>query len=133
MEAQDEKATNSGPEMKADLDRLVGLVEASRVDEARELSQQLAQKWPDSQPIQRLFNVLQPPRATFVPGLPVRSFREEYAWIDDHAHEYPGCWLAIYQDRLVASGPDRKEVVRTALAELGEDRPLLFFQPADAK
>jgi hypothetical protein len=96
METQEERADSTGPEMTADLERAVALVEASRVDEARELSQQLVRKWPDSRPIQRLFHVLQPPRATFVRGQPLRSFRQEYAWIDDHAHEYAGQWLAIY-------------------------------------
>ncbi len=133
MSLQEAKAANADREIKADLDRLVALVEASRVEDARELSSELARKWPDSRPVQHLCRVLQPPRVLSGGGLPVRSFQQEFAWIRGHAHEYPGCWLAIHGDRLVAAGASRREVVSAAREALGEARALLFFQPADSK
>lgn len=47
----------------ADLQQLVALVEASQVDEARALSTVLAARWPESQPIQHMARVLEPPKA----------------------------------------------------------------------
>jgi hypothetical protein len=119
--------------MRADLARLVALVEESQVEEARRLSAELAERWPESRPIQRLAQALQPPRVLAVGGIQPRSFDREFAWLDAHAHEYPGCWLAIHGDHLVAAGQKRRDVVAAARAALGTDRALLFFQPTETK
>ena len=55
---------------------------------------------------------------------------KERAWLREHAHEYPGCWLAVYEDRLIAAHLRLREVVAAARAALGEEKALLFFQPA---
>lgn len=132
MASKEQPAVGSGPEMTAELERLVTLVEASRVDEARRLAAALVSRWPDSRPIQHLHHVLQPPRATSVTGSVSRSFRQELRWIQDHAHEYPGCWLAIYRNRLVAARASRREAVQAAREALGGERALIFFHPADS-
>ena len=47
----------------------------------------------------------------------------------EHAHEHPGCWLAIYGYRLIAADPDLKKVVAAARAELGDEGALLVRAP----
>jgi hypothetical protein len=119
-------------EEEEDLKRLIRLVEESRVDEARVLAPQLAAKWPESQPIQHMARVLEPPKVT-VGGKPGRSHKGDFAWLKEHAHEYPGCWLALYEGQLIAANPDRKTVVAAAREELGDEPALLFYQPSETE
>src|SRR5436190_12583745 len=106
-------------EMSQDLQRLVRLVEEGRVEDARRLAPELAAKWPDSPAAQHWARVLEPPKVIpNRPGPPGRSFERDYAWLREHAAEYPGCWIATYEDRLIAANPDLQQVlaaVRTSL------------------
>jgi hypothetical protein len=124
-----EPETDSDTEVKADLRRLISLVEASRVEEARVLVVELAAKWPDSGSVQHWRGVLEPPRAYHTPVPPARSLEREYAWLRAHAHEYPGCWIALHGDHLVAADPDRKRVMDEVGATCGAENALLFSQP----
>jgi hypothetical protein len=47
-------------------------------------------------------------------------------WINEHAKEYPGEWLALDGYRLLAHGMDLKEVSAAAKAQ-GVDQPLLHL------
>ena len=77
--------------MAEDLGRLVHLVDEGHVEEARRLAPELAQKWPDSRPIQHLNRVLKPPEVIpSPPGLRGRNLDREHAWLREHAHEYHG-------------------------------------------
>lgn len=117
-------------QMTIDLERLVNLIEQSQIDEARDLVRRLVDKWPDFPPIQHLHHVLQPPEvtSTCTPSRP--TLEHEWAWLRDHAREYPGCWLAVHDDRLLAASPDREHVLAAAREALGTDGAFLFFQPA---
>jgi Family of unknown function (DUF5678) len=133
MEATQVPETATDAEIQADLARLIRLVETSRIDEARILVEDLAAKWPDSPRMQHWHTVLQPPRVIAVGGWPARSRDREFAWLDAHAHEYPGCWLAVFEDRLIAAEPDLKKVVAAARAELGDEIPLVVLAPDRSK
>ena len=124
-------AGSSEEALLADLQQLVELVEASRVEEARALAPVLAARWPESQPIQHMARVLEPPKAAATGGRSGRALNRERAWLRTYAHEYPGCWLAVYEDRLIAADPDRRTVVAVARAALGEEGALLHFQPGN--
>lgn len=120
--------------MRADLARLNRLVEEHKVEEARRLAPELAAKWPDSPEIQHMVRVLEPPRILpNKPGPKGRDFGEDFAWIKEHAHEYPGCWIALYKGRLIAANPSRARVVEAVRASLNarEELALLHFQPTD--
>jgi len=112
-----------------DLERLIRLIDEGRVAEARSLSSQLTSRWPDVPAIQRLSTVLEPPRV--VPGKPqpARPLDRERAWLQQHAHEYPGCWLAVCGDRLLAATPVLREALRVSREAVGGESPVLFFQP----
>jgi hypothetical protein len=59
----------------------------------------------------------------------VRPLNREWEWLRQHAHEYPGFWLAVLGDQLIAADPDGS-VVRTKAREVpGEDRPVIYYQP----
>ncbi len=120
-------------ELRCDLDRLKALVEASRVEEAQRLAPELAAKWPDSRAAQHWARVLEPPRILPTPpGWKNRSFDRETTWIRQHGHEYPGCWLGVYEDRLIAADPDLGVVIRAMEAEIGDEMGLLHHQgPAE--
>lgn len=124
---------HSTAEVEADLAELRRLVEAGCVEEARRLAPELAAKWPDSRAVQNAARVLEPPHIIpSPPGLRGRNFDREHAWLREHAHEHPGCWLGVFEDRLIAADPDLK-VVRKALRRAAGDEPgLLHFQPASA-
>jgi hypothetical protein len=121
------------PEARDDLQRLVGLIEQDQVKEARTLARDLAEKWPDSAAIQHLAWVLEPPKVVRSrPGVSTPPFAQEYAWVRRHAREYPGRWLAVYGDQLIAAGLNIRTVREAARATLGEADPLFYYQPPQA-
>lgn len=122
--------TTEQEQLATDLQHLLDLLEGERVEDARLFVKQLEQQWPDAERVRHYAHVLAPPVARSRPDLPARSRAQELRWIKEHAHEHPGCWVAIYEDRLIAADPDRRVVVAKAREVLGEEGALLFHQPA---
>jgi hypothetical protein len=113
----------------ADIACLRSLVEASRVEDARSLVKQLETRWPDSEEVKSWARVLAPPR--FLGRSPASggSLERERDWLRAHAKDYPGCWLALDGDRLIAADPGFK-VVLSAVKSTGVSDALMHFQPA---
>lgn len=123
-------ATQEQQAMRADLDRLIRLVEENRIEEARRLAPALVARWPGSRPIQRLARTLEPPKLLpNPPDIQLRSLDRERAWLREHASEYPGCWIAVAGDGLVAAAPDLGEVIDRISSIEGGAAAVLFFQP----
>ena len=63
----------------------------------------------------------------------IESYKDrttETQWISDHGHEYPGEWLALDGDRLLAHGVNAKQVF--AQARQFVERPIfVHLEPAD--
>jgi hypothetical protein len=117
-------------EMREALARLVRLIEESRVEEARRLAPELSARWPDSQEIQHLARVLEPPKVIpSTPGPAGRRFDRDHQWLREHAHEYPGCWIATLEDRLIAADPSLERVLETVRSsvDLASEMPLLHY------
>ncbi|MGE0128687.1 MAG: DUF5678 domain-containing protein [Blastocatellales bacterium] len=57
-----------------------------------------------------------PPKKKLQP-LPAPNKDREMQWLVDHAREYAGQWVALDGDRLIAHGPDAKEVYAAANAD----------------
>jgi hypothetical protein len=123
-----ENATEPG-RLAADLQHLRDLLERDRVEEARRFVKELQQHWPESERVRHYAHVLAPPVVRSRPDIPARSSEREWEWLEEHGHEHPGCWLAIYEDRLIAADPDRRVVVAKAREVLGNEGVLLFHQP----
>jgi hypothetical protein len=116
------------------LARLRRLLEEGAVEEARRLAPEMTARWPASAAIQHLARVLEPPRVVpSPPGLRGRSFDREHAWLQQHAGEHPGCWLAIYGDQLIAANPDLSVVRRAIRAAIGDEMALLHYEPAEQR
>ena len=54
---------------------------------------------------------VKPPRDKRVPAKPMRDRTRERQWVQAHKHEYPGHWVALDGDHLVAASLVQKEVV----------------------
>jgi len=65
-------------------------------------------------------------------NLPFKDRSREAEWLREHHHEYAGQWVALDGGKLIASGDDLKEVVRTA-RQLGvPDALMMRVEPHDA-
>ena len=127
------KATEA-ERLAADLQQLRDLLEGDRVEDARRYVKELEQRWPEAERVRHYAHVLAPPVARSRPDIPARSSERELKWLEEHGHEYPGCWLAIYEDRLIAADPDRRVVVATADEAVPDEKSyLLFHQPGSPK
>ena len=51
-----------------------------------------------------------PPRDKRVPSQPMPDRTREQQWVEAHKHEYPGQWVALDGDRLVAASTNEMEV-----------------------
>ena len=110
-----------------DLQHLRGVLDAEDVEGARRLVKELETRWPDSERIRHYAHVLAPPKVRMRGDIQVRPPTKEWEWLRQHAHEYPGFWLAVLGDQLVAADPDGS-VVRTKAREApGQERPLIYY------
>jgi hypothetical protein len=109
--------------------RLRECLERGDIDGAREFVRALHERWPDSERVRHFIRVLAPPIARVVPGSGGRSLRKEHAWLKEHAREYPGCWIAVLDGRLIAADPHLETVLSTVAQTPGAEAGLLHFQP----
>jgi hypothetical protein len=121
------------PALNEDLLRLRGFLESSDVEGARAFVKELAQRWPESERVRHYARVLAPPVVTLRPDKRIRRLDKEYAWLRQHAREYPGCWLAIFEDRLIAADPDLANVLATVRQTPGAEEALIHLQPGPQK
>jgi Family of unknown function (DUF5678) len=115
--------------LAADLRHLNDLLERERIEEARRYVKELQQRWPDAERVQHYAHVLAPPVARSRPDLKTRPMHRELAWVREHAHEHPGCWLAVFEDRLVAADPDLQVVLAKTREALGHENVLVVQAP----
>lgn len=122
-------ATVVNPEtLQEALERLQQLVNSSRVEEARAYVKKVVSEWPDSERIQHWDRVLAPPRILGWKPAVGGDISGERAWLKAHAHEYPGCWIAVLGDRMIAADTDLDKVRAAAKADGAVD-PLFHFTP----
>jgi hypothetical protein len=109
--------------------RLGQLLGEGAVEEARALAREAQQRWPDSPQVQKWAYVLEPAKARVVPGPPAPPWDKERAWLRQHAHEYPGQWVALLGDQLIAADADLSKVLDAVKQTGRESEALLHFQP----
>jgi hypothetical protein len=115
--------------LAADLKRLRTMLDDGRIEAARAFVKELQQRWPESERVQHYAHVLAPPVFRSRPDIPARSREREWKWLEEHGHDYPGCWLAVFEDRLIAADPDLQVVLTRTRAALGEESAFVFHQP----
>lgn len=114
------------------LSRLREMLRQGDVAGARAFVQELERERPETAWVRHYARVLAPPLATMREREPSSPHDREYAWLQEHAAAYPGCWLAVLEDQLIAADPDFGVVVRTVRQTPGAERALLYFQPGAA-
>jgi hypothetical protein len=104
------------------------------VEEARNLVTQLEADWPESDLVRRFSRVLSPPVASVVSGgkkSPTREqTQQEGAWLREHAREYPGCWVILHGDRLIAAHPKLRNAVEQADRHVDKDVGSIYYLPS---
>lgn len=132
LEAGD-MATRAVPEQRqAEETMLADLQEMLRqgdVPGARDLVTQLLRQWPEAAWVKHYAHVLAPPRARLRQSVPAPSHDREYAWLQKNAASYPGCWLAVLDEQLIAADANFSAVARAVRQMEGAERALLYFQP----
>jgi len=116
------------PDLNASLECIRRLVEQGEVEEARERVNELEERWPDAKRVRYWASVLAPPVVRVLHGERGRPLDKERAWLREHAREYPGCWLAIRDDRLIAADPSLRTVLTSVRQTRGAENALLYFQ-----
>jgi len=123
------EVAGDGSALADDIQQLRDLLDAEDVEGARRLVKELEVRWPDSERIRHYAHVLAPPKVRMRSDITLRPRKQEWEWLRQHGHEYPGFWLAVLGDQLVAADPDGS-VVRTKAREVpGEERPVIHYQP----
>jgi hypothetical protein len=115
------------------MEHLRSLLERQDIPGARAWIERLQQRWPDAPQVQRFAHTLAPPEVTVVHDAPKPSRSREHQWLRDHAREYPGCWLAVSGDALVAADPHFAVVLAAAKKTGCPQDVLLHFQPDRAR
>jgi hypothetical protein len=70
-----------------------------------------------------------PPRDKRVPSQPMPDDTRERQWVEEHKHEYPGQWVALDGDRLIAACATHMEALDAADAD-GAHLPLVLRIPS---
>ena len=60
------------------------------------------------------------------PPIKMRDMSKDMKWLSEHREEYAGKWVAVYEDRLLASGENAHEVHAEAKSA-GLPHPLITF------
>jgi hypothetical protein len=131
--APESEAGTSERDLAADLAHLRKLLEQGKVEEARGRVRALARRWPAAEQICRLAQVLAPPVVSQRPDVRPRPLDRERAWLREHAHAYPGHWLAVLEDRLIAADADLRVVLARVRETSGGEQALLHYQPGSAE
>jgi hypothetical protein len=110
--------------------KLLGhLIGEGAVEEARTLAKDFVQRWPDSPKMQKWARVLEPPQVRVREPRRAISRDKESAWLHQHAHKYPGRWLALRGDQLIAADADVAKVLDLINNTGHAEEILLHFQP----
>jgi hypothetical protein len=116
-----------------ELQCLLDLLEDSDVEGARRYVKELEIRWPESERVRHYAHVLAPPTVQMRSDIKARPLDREWEWLRLHGHEHPGCWLAVLGDQLIAADLDYHAVRARAREVPGEERPLIYHQPAPRK
>jgi hypothetical protein len=123
------------PQYLQEVAKLQSLLSRGKVEEARRFARELEGRWPDSDLVRRFARVLAPPVARVVPGrkgLSREQIEKEKVWLREHARDYPGCWVVLDEDRLVAAHPSVRTVLEEADRQVGSERGSLHYIPPGA-
>lgn len=100
----------------------------SPIKEARARAEAMLARWPDSPEAQHVALLASPPIVKVVPGSGL-SLEKERAWLKANARNYPGRWLAVSGDRLVAANSDYGKVRAMVKEDPEKPQVVLYYSP----
>lgn len=103
-------------------ENILKLIEELPTNERARLQQMLAQA--ETAPVKA-----KAPRDKRVPCEPMPDDKLERQWVQDHKHEYPGQWVALDGDRLIAASANRMEISAAVKADSAK-LPLILHIPS---
>ncbi|MGE0887746.1 MAG: hypothetical protein AB7P14_29855 [Blastocatellales bacterium] len=103
-------------------ENILTLIEQLPTTERARLNQMLTEQ--ESAPAKT-----KPPLDKRVPSKPMPDRTKEREWVEQHKHEYPGQWVALDGDRLIAASPIQQEVW-DAVSPDSETPPLVLRIPS---
>jgi hypothetical protein len=122
-------ARSDGTDLENALEHLRRFLAEGNVEGARLVARELERRWPESDDVQYWARVLAPPKTRVRHGERGRPVDRERAWLSQHSGEYPGCWLAVFGDELIAADPDLGTVLQTVRQTPGAENAVLYYQP----
>jgi hypothetical protein len=97
-------------EMFADVIRLALMIEALGV--VRHLAKLGAERFPDDEYLVRAWKMFGPPRVVTSHAPPRKGQAATMAWLQNHAHEYRGSWIAVQEGQLIADASSFNELIK---------------------
>lgn len=129
-------ASSNGVECRGDLEEGLAharsLLENGNLSGARACLSRFGEEWPEAERVARLSRLLTPAAVRLESEKPELSRTEEHQWLREHAHEYPGRWLALLGGKLIAAEQELSTVLDQVRRTARPDDVLLHFVPADA-
>jgi hypothetical protein len=123
------------PEYLRGIAQLQSLLTQGQVEEARRFVKELEADWPESDLVRRFGRVLAPPVARVVSGGKKGPSREqvraESGWLRAHAGDYPGCWVVLQGERLIAAHSQLRNAIEEADRLVGRGVGSIHFIPSD--
>lgn len=101
---------------------ILTLIEQLPSTERARLNQMLTEQKPEP-------SKAKPPLDKRVPSRPMPDRNKEMDWVEQHKHEYPGQWVALDGDRLVAASSNRMDISAAIKAD-GAKFPLILRIPS---
>jgi hypothetical protein len=83
------------------------------------------EQYPEDEYLQRAARVLAPPKVIDTKRPAVKGISKSMEWLQDHARDYYGQWVAVLAGKLVGSASSRAELVEN-LGELSGEPTLLI-------
>lgn len=130
-ETADARETDS--EHESDVATLQSLLTRGKIEQARCLVNELAVRWPESDLVRRFARVLAPPVARVVEGrkgITREQAQKESAWLRENGGHYPGCWIILQDDRLLAAHPQLRVAIEEADRQVSGDVGSLHYVPS---
>jgi hypothetical protein len=117
------------PGLAEELAAIGQLLVAGNLNEARRLVERLQSSHPDSEELGHYARLLAPFEVRIRPGERGRTLDRERTWLAAHAREYPGCWLAVSGDQLIAADPDYAVVLARVRETVGVENAVAYKSP----
>jgi hypothetical protein len=112
------------PDLCAELVLAVHGREAVR--RARELVNEFAERFPESERLRKLADIIRPPRIVPSPPLERIDRRPDFEWLKRHATEYRGEWLVLGHGRLWGHAPSLEQALEQARQAGLDQRPFVY-------